>query len=597
MAPQTQEFGRYRLVKSLGAGGMAEVFLAKLEGVEGFERKLAIKRILPHHSKNEGFVEMFKDEARLVSRLSHPNIVQTFEFGKVGDCYYLSMEYVEGVSLADIMTYHKRRKTRVPVPALVEIGIQICRGINYAHRETDDNGEPLGIIHRDLTPHNILVSRKGIVKITDFGIAKASMNTHLTQAGMIKGKVPYMSPEQAMGLKLTHVSDIFSVGIVLYEMCCLERLFHGDNDFVTLQRVQEAVIPSIKEKRPDIPDRLETAILKALARDRTQRYQWASELEADLTRIKFELGEAFQTFDLAAFVETIYQGREARHARGQQPRTAPPRPAGGEEAQVEKGLSEIAAGLSKLENGLEIVAGPNAESEDEEQKTVLISTERPQPKTQPPPNGGLTSQPTLEKQVPEPSEKPSVPDALPTKRTRRVVAILAVLVLGIVGAGGYWAWSSSRGSVVVEVNPADAEVYFNGVKAPGQSPYSVTGLKSGEVVKIAASKAGYVPFERTLTIKGGVRQRLPIRLAHETRSLELNTIPAGATVYLGGHKTGWRTPCRLELAPGIDYTLAFVKEGYETHEQAIRVEELEEGTITVEMKPGVSSPPAVGKEN
>ncbi len=605
MAPQTQEFGRYRLVKSLGAGGMAEVFLAKLEGIEGFERKLAIKRILPHHSKNDGFVEMFKDEARLVSRLSHPNIVQTFEFGKVGDCYYLSMEYVDGVSLADIMNYHKRHKLVVPLPALVEIGIQICRGINYAHRETDDNGEPLGIIHRDLTPHNILVSRKGIVKITDFGIAKASMNTHLTQAGMIKGKVPYMSPEQAMGLKLTHVSDIFSVGIVLYELCCLERLFQGDNDFVTLQRVQEAAIPPIKEKRPDIPDQLEAAILKALARDRTQRYQWASELEADLTRIKFELGDAFQTFDLAAFVEKVYQGRRAQQPAAESEPSLPPRAPGGHSPHVEEGLSEIAAGLEKWKDGLAIEAGGSGpddqdggEEGEEEKKTVLLSPPQPERAKE---SGEeqkeeRASQPTLGKAIAGgegPEERERAPSAA---RRKRLLALLIVVVLGIVGAAGYGVWSSSRGSIVVDVDPADAEVYFNGAKAPGQSPYRVTGLKSGDTVTIAVKKEGFVPYERTLSVEGGVRKRLPVQLAREPRALELITVPPGATVYLGGHKTGWRTPCRLELPPGIDYDLAFVKEGYETSEETIRVEALDKGVLTVQLKPGESLPPSASKD-
>lgn len=282
---------------------MAEVFLAKLEGIEGFERRLAIKRILPSYSKNDSFVQMFIDEARLVGHFNHPNIVQIYDFGKIDGSYYISMEYVEGINIADILTRYKAANMHVPLEVILEIAIQVCRGIDYAHRETDEMGRPLGIIHRDLTPHNILISKKGVAKITDFGIAKASMNTHMTQAGMIKGKVPYMSPEQAMGMPLTHVSDIFSVGIVTYEMCTLKRLFEGENDFTILRKVQEARVPSIVEQNPNIPPELEVIVRKALARDRTERYQWASEMEADLTRLKFALAGKLQTFTLAEFVQ------------------------------------------------------------------------------------------------------------------------------------------------------------------------------------------------------------------------------------------------------------------------------------------------------
>ncbi len=591
MVANTEEFGRYRLVKSLGAGGMAEVFLAKLEGIEGFERKLAIKRILPHHSKNEGFIEMFKDEARLVSRLSHPNIVQTFEFGKVGDCYYLSMEYVDGVSLADIMTYHKRRKLVVPLPALVEIGIQICRGIDYAHRETDDDGQPLGIIHRDLTPHNILVSRKGLVKITDFGIAKASMNTHMTQAGMIKGKVPYMSPEQAMGLKLTHVSDIFSIGIVLYEMSCLERLFQGDNDFVTLQRVQEAVIPSIKEKRPDMPDALEAAILKALARDREKRYQWASELEADLTRIKFELGQSFQSFDLATFVEKVYRARQANSEIARNAGTPPPEAPVGESAEVRESLSEIAAGLDAVNVGFGVEVEGGGTEEDRE--TVLLSP-TVSPRSEEPAEEGqaetVVSEPSIEPPSVEAEDTVGSGEVTrPRVRRRWLIAVGVLIGLVAVGAFGYWGWSATHGSIVVVVDPEDAEVFFNGVKAPGRSPFAMTGLRSGEQVAISVRKEGYVPFERSLEVEGGVRKRLPVQLVHETRSLEIDTMPSGAVVYLGGHKTDWRTPCRLELPTGSTYDLGLAKEGYRTFRQTITRETLEKGSIAVNLEPVVPS--------
>ncbi len=321
---------------------MAEVFLAKMEGIEGFERRLAIKRILPHYSKNDSFVRMFIDEARLVGHFTHPNIVQTYDFGKINDCYYISMEYVDGINVADILTRYKAEKKSVPIEVILEIGLQACRGIDYAHKETDQDGKPLGIIHRDLTPHNILVSRKGVIKITDFGIAKASMNTHMTQAGMIKGKVPYMSPEQAMGIPLTPVSDIFSFGIVMYEMCTLRRLFEGENDFTILKKVQDAKIPSIREQNKTIPEELEQIILKALSRDREKRYQSASEMEMDLTRLKFSYGSLFRNFSLTDFVNDFIATRVVQKPA--------PKPAGEKGPEVNESLEAIAQGISEVDD-------------------------------------------------------------------------------------------------------------------------------------------------------------------------------------------------------------------------------------------------------
>ncbi len=617
--PQSQVFGRYRLVESLGAGGMAEVFLAKLEGIEGFERKLAIKRILPHHSRNEGFVEMFKDEARLVSRFSHPNIVQTFEFGKIDDCYYLSMEYVDGVNLAEIMTYHKSLKLQIPLTAIIEIGIQICRGIDYAHRETDDEGEPLGIIHRDLTPHNILVSRKGVVKITDFGIAKASMNTHLTQAGMIKGKVPYMSPEQATGLKLTHVSDIFSIGIVMFEMCTLERLFEGDNDFVTLRKVQEAVIPSIREKRPDVPESLERAILKALARDRQKRYQWASEFEADLTRIKFQLAEAFQAFDLSRFVDMVYQGRRAKVGKsgggksGKSVRPGDEANAGdgetapvvaGDPARIQRSLSDLAAGLSDVKDPLPIsgseVGGGGGAVAGDDQKTVLMASQPSvagsgvlEGASEPAEEGSGDVEEGSEAAPKETgvavSSSPTVQHARFGRRPGLLVGVVSALLAAVVA--GVWVWSGRTGSIVVEVDPPDAVVYFDGVKVGEGSPVVETGLKSGKAVVVRVSKDGYQDFTHTIVVKGRVRQRLPVHLARKASVVEVNTVPPGATVYMGGYKTGWKTPCRLELPPGNRYELMFVLDGFETRKETLVVDSSERRAITLELKPGRSTVP------
>ena len=209
-------FGKYHLLERLAVGGMAELFLAKSFGAAGFERLLVIKKILPHMSEDEEFITMFIDEARIASTLSHSNIIQINELGKEGTDYYIAMEYVMGKDLSRVGEKMTQRKSTIPIPLAVLVTSRICEGLEYAHRKKDSTGKSLNIIHRDISPGNVLISYDGDVKLIDFGIAKAQNRMGRTTAGTLKGKFGYMSPEQVRGMPLDHRSDIFSVGILLY---------------------------------------------------------------------------------------------------------------------------------------------------------------------------------------------------------------------------------------------------------------------------------------------------------------------------------------------------------------------------------------------
>lgn len=310
-------FGKYLLLDRIAVGGMAEVFAAKTFGVEGFERLVAIKRILPTMVEDDEFITMFIDEARIAAQLSHANLVQIYELGKNDDTYYIAMEYVPGRDVRLIIDRFKKKGQVVPLNMAVFIMAKMCEGLDYAHRRKDASGNDLSIIHRDISPQNVLVSYEGEVKIIDFGIAKAAGRLQKTQAGILKGKFGYMSPEQVKGIPVDHRSDLYSCGVMLYEMLTGTKLFSGESDFSTLEKVRAGDIPSPSAANPDIPPALERIVLKALAKDRDERYQWCSELHDDLIRYLYTGTDVFSTKSLAQFMRDAFAGELVKEAERQ----------------------------------------------------------------------------------------------------------------------------------------------------------------------------------------------------------------------------------------------------------------------------------------
>ena len=276
-----QKYGKYLLLERIAVGGMAEIFRAKKLGAEGFEKELVIKRVLPHFAEDDSFVTMFKDEARIASNLNHANICQVFEFDQLEDSFYLAMEYIAGQDLKRLTDVGRKREFPLTVTQITWIGAQVAAGLHYAHTK-EYAGKPLNIIHRDVTPHNIMVSVGGNVKLMDFGIAKAAARSTRTQAGTVKGKCAYMSPEQARGRDLDGRSDVFALGIVMWEALTGQRLFLGETEFETLSNVLKRQIPDVRTFKADVPPRLKEILDKALAREADERYEHAAAFERDL---------------------------------------------------------------------------------------------------------------------------------------------------------------------------------------------------------------------------------------------------------------------------------------------------------------------------
>ncbi|MCB9656265.1 MAG: serine/threonine-protein kinase [Polyangiales bacterium] len=310
---------RYRVVERLAAGGMAEVFVGDAMSVQGFKKRVAIKRVLPHLASNENFIGMFLDEARLGARMNHANIVSVMDIGAADNTYFIVMEYVDGANLKTIIEVLLKQGRTVPMKEAVYIAMEASRGLSYAHELCDDEGNDLDIVHRDISPPNILISKRGEVKVTDFGLAKASTQLEKTDPGVVKGKFSYLAPEAAVGDAVDERADIFALGIVLWEMIAGRRLFLGDSDYQTVKLVQQAQVPSLSAINPEADEALERVLAKALAKNPADRYQTAREMSDALAGFLFSHQLKVTSYDIAALVKNAVENEDKpRAAVGQQ---------------------------------------------------------------------------------------------------------------------------------------------------------------------------------------------------------------------------------------------------------------------------------------
>ncbi|MFN3199772.1 MAG: protein kinase domain-containing protein [Bradymonadia bacterium] len=300
------QFGQYQLIKRIAVGGMAEIHLARTVSMGAVEKLLALKVINPKHSADQEFIDMLIDEAKISVQLSHVNICQTFDLGCLELIYYIAMEFIDGKDLYQVLVKCADLDVPIPFELIAFIGMELSAGLHYAHTKMDNYGRPLEIIHRDVSPQNVLVSYDGEVKIVDFGIAKASQRSRETENGVIKGKFFYMSPEQAWGDPVDARTDVFSAGICLYEMICGEMLYQEEKALQLLDKVRKAEIPSMRARRPDLPQELEAIVLKALAQKKEERYANAAELQAALSGFLYRNYPGFNRTQVSSFMSQIF---------------------------------------------------------------------------------------------------------------------------------------------------------------------------------------------------------------------------------------------------------------------------------------------------
>jgi uncharacterized protein (TIGR02265 family) len=386
--------GRYELLRKLAAGGMGEVFLARQQGPVGFEKFLVIKTLLPHLTEDQDFVNMFFDEARIAAMLSHPNIVQIYDLGETAGRYYIAMEYVHGETLRATQAAAEPERGGLTLGLKCRIIAGAAQALDYAHDARNSAGQHLGLIHRDVSPHNIMIAFSGVVKLVDFGIAKANNKLARTATGVIKGKYAYMSPEQAYGETLDRRSDVFALGIVFHELLTGERLFRRDTDVETMEAVSELEIVPPSERVKGIPKALDVIVMKALARDQDDRYATCGQLQADLEAVIQQQRLAATAAHLAGFMRRLFPEQAAPDALlklsapdtgdaektpqvedtflSPTPKVGPPRKEQGslDPAQLEERLRSCAAGdqiygtfLNAVEAGVLKHAGARASAE------------------------------------------------------------------------------------------------------------------------------------------------------------------------------------------------------------------------------------------
>jgi len=309
--PGTQEdgeqFGQYILMEHIATGGMAEVFKARMLGMEGFQKTVAIKRILPHLTDNDEFVTMFIDEAKLAAQLNHNNIIHIYDLGKIDRSYYIAMEYIEGRDLRSILARCQEKGVAFPIPVALHVATLIAAALDYAHHKKDFEDRALGLVHRDVSPQNVLISQEGDIKLCDFGIAKAASKASHTRAGALKGKLQYMSPEQAWGKSIDPRSDIFSLGLVLFEMLTGGKVFAGDSELSILEQVRNPEVAPPSSINPEVPPDVDAIVLKALEPNREDRYASAQEMQKDLERAAREHGWSAGKADIQRFVEELFE--------------------------------------------------------------------------------------------------------------------------------------------------------------------------------------------------------------------------------------------------------------------------------------------------
>jgi len=488
-----EQFGKYVLIGEIGVGGMAEVFLAIQTGLQGFLKVVTLKRVLPHLASHD-FITMFIDEARIAARLEHPNIVKTFEFGENEGQYYTVMEYLAGEDLGSMMNRAAISKQPMAFNTAAMIVAQLCNGLHFAHDLTDTAGRPLGLVHRDINPSNIIITYGGEVKVIDFGVAKINSTGSKTQTGTIKGKLAYMSPEQILARGIDRRSDIFSLGVVLWELVTGCRLFARESDAATLYAIMNDPIPKARRHRPNVPEDLENIISTALARTPADRYETCEEMQAALDQF-LATQPKFDARALAGTLEGLFGSTRAEAKRS----IAATRALSKNVSLVMKLRTEVRDGLAK-------------------QLTVRQHSE-------------------------------------PVARTRKAVGILgAVAVLATLGGLGYLllrnpepakpnqeTQQNALASIKIDSRPSGAAIFVRGEPTGLVTPATLTGLSPGEV-DVRVELPGHTPASRPFNLKAGEAATHLFELGSEASGggqvgrVVLAGLPSGAVIIVEGNE-------------------------------------------------------------
>jgi serine/threonine protein kinase len=572
-----QRFGNYILLDRINVGGMAEVFRGKQVGVEGFARLVALKRILPNISADQDFIDMFIDEAKLAVQMHHANIVQIYDLGQAEGSYYIAMEYIPGVDLKTVWDRARRRNRLLPIAMSAYIMQRVAEGLDFAHRKRDDRGNDIGLVHRDVSPQNVLISFEGEVKVVDFGIAKAKNKVSKTQAGTLKGKFGYMSPEQVRGIELDNRSDIFAVGAVLYELIVGERLFLGESDFSTLEKVRNVEMVPPSQLNKSLSPKIERIVMKALQKNRDDRYRHTSEVGEDLQRYLFESNQPFQRTDLARYMKQHFKAEiDKEYERLERYRDV--------------SLANVPAPPSRAAEASEdieiTVNDPNAEQEYSNQAAPTAASVMPAATPLPAAMPAATPIAPAVTMTPTPTAPPGLPTwAKGLIASLSVLVVIALsLVIWVVGFRGATSQSVPQsGSLTLDVTPVDAEIWLNSNQVATQSPFAADLPAKTHVLEIR--KDGYKRVLRPIRIEAGQTRVETIILEAEAvkASLLIRSKPKGASVWIDGKDTEFETPATITQLPAGVRELELRRDGVSVYKTKVTLKTGEVEAMEVDL--------------
>jgi serine/threonine protein kinase len=555
---EQEVFGPYVVLERLGVGGMATVHRAKVRGIEGFERIVALKRLLPHLAEDASFVKSFVREAKLASKLQHANIVQLYELGRVHETYYIAMEHLDGRDVRRILLQARRTAGPPNLNVTLSLLIQLCDALEYAHTRTDDNGEPLGIVHRDVSPSNLFVNRSGHLKVIDFGIAKAQTSQLLTQDGKVKGKLAYMAPEAITGGVVDARSDIFSVGVIAHELLTAKALFASKSEYQTLINVQRSEIQPPSAFNQAVPRELDEVVARALARNPAQRYATAAQMRDDLHAIRTRYNLSATNREVEAWCNWAFSlGRAGSFG--------------------DPASTSSLTGLSKSQSRTP-VPGVAASDEDDEAAAIAWGGV---PESSPPvvhelPDVSSRSASISVRRTPVPAlSGPDFGNSIVGPRKSNTVArgVAIGVAVALVGGAGYLVLGRGSNKAVASsasLNPAaGADVQMASVKfivEPGDATIKIAGMPphvgapwtvelDPGVVQIKVSHDGHQSWETSIELSEAENQTIRVALAEvqgdpNLATMEIGSQPAGLAIVLDGVEVEQRTPWKTQLPPG-----------------------------------------------
>ncbi|MFH1653815.1 MAG: serine/threonine-protein kinase [Pseudomonadota bacterium] len=588
---KTAGSGQYYLVEKIAKGGMAEIFKGLSYDLNGLKKIVCIKRILREITANKDFVDSLIDEAKIAVNLSHGNIAQIYDLGKVDNDYFMVMEYVDGKTLSQVMRKANQLGYRIPIDHISYIISEVANGLDYIHRRSDDKGTPLHIVHCDISPQNIMISQAGTVKIIDFGIAKAAIKEE--EAGILKGKFSYMSPEQSMGEAIDHRSDIYSLGIILHEMLTGKRLFKAEDKRETLRNVREAKVSPPSLVTTDIPEELDKVAMRALAKDRRFRYPLASEMRDDLQKYLHTNHADFISAELSELLVELF-GEELSQTSEDEAKelNTPYLIIDHKKSAIASEEEEYTGRGDSLIDMKEFIVEEESEF-DREEKTPSHIEEEPlntKPKKADHKKRiffiiGIFWSVTIllillfillitSKEDKLPVQEIKKIDISEAQKEKPAIKEMKKIEKPI----------QQFGTIVVTSSPPGATIYLDEEQTQFKTPIALEGIAPNKKHKLGLWAENYLFWSRGFSLKAQETQNFHIELAIDYSTLKIISQPSGASVYLDDVFLG-ATPIDMEnILPGKIYTVEFRLEGYRSKQEEIETKPGKETFISVKLE-------------